>query len=565
MDTRVELHSRGILFQISSGAQRAVVGQRLRAFIPRECVIPYANQFIVPARFAAVIAAAFSRDELSWSNSAWELVCQQRQLRNRSLLAQLEVAEALASPHTFLEDYSLLTHLDEHQVEAVAAMAVPSLVGLALFDEQGLGKTVMALCAYDRLRQHALVKHLLVVAPKSVLYSWRGEIVNLFKTKYRTVVAGGTGVPRRKQLLSAWDILLCNYDVVTSDLQVLARSVQAKSPCMLVVDESYYVKNAEAKRSKAVARIRSLCDRAIILCGTPAPNSPSDLLYQLHIAYDGIADPVEPVPEDKREAAQYVANALSQTIYLRRLKSQVFPDMPGKEVVKLYVELRGRQRELYDEARTKLVLKVKSVDEQEFIRNLGSFLAQRSALMQICSHPGAIEPLYNETPAKLEALDRLILRLVEQERQKVVIWSFYRYSLDVIALRYRHHGLVRIDGSIPALAARSEAIRRFQEDEDTMIFLGNAAAAGAGITLSAAHHAIYESFSNQAAHYMQSVDRIHRRGQTHDVTYHVVLADGTVEKREYERIQEKEQASHKLLGDFYVEPISREMFLKDLE
>ena len=37
----------------------------------------------------------------------------------------------------------------------------------------------------------------------------------------------------------------------------------------------------------------------------------------------------------------------------------------------------------------------------------------------------------------------------------------------------------------------------------TMIFLGNPAAAGAGLTLHRARIAIYESFSNQAAHFIR--------------------------------------------------------------
>ena len=55
-------------------------------------------------------------------------------------------------------------------------------------------------------------------------------------------------------------------------------------------------------------------------------------------------------------------------------------------------------------------------------------------------------------------------------------------------------------------------MRKFQEDSRTMLFVANPAAAGAGLTLHKSHIAIYESMSNQAAHYLQSLDRIHRRG-----------------------------------------------------
>ncbi len=92
-------------------------------------------------------------------------------------------------------------------------------------------------------------------------------------------------------------------------------------------------------------------------------------------------------------------------------------------------------------------------------------------------------PGYGQTPAKIEALDGLLHDLVEVAGEKVVLWSFYRASLDRLAARYAHLGLVRVDGSVTDSAQRREAVRSFQEDPGTRVFLGNPAAAGAGLTL----------------------------------------------------------------------------------
>jgi SNF2 family DNA or RNA helicase len=247
------------------------------------------------------------------------------------------------------------------------------------------------------------------------------------------------------------------------------------------------------------------------------------------------------------------------------LKEDVFPNLPAKQFERVLVDLRPIQRKLYDEARDRLALSVRSIDDREFTRNLGSFLAKRAALLQICSNPSSIDPLYSENPAKLSALDVLLRELIEARNRKVVIWSFFRRSLQAIAERYGHYGLVRIDGSVSRIEDRLDAIDRFQNDESVRLFLGNAAAAGAGITLTASHHAIYESFSNQAAHYMQSVDRVHRRGQTKEVTSYILLARNTIETREFNAILKKERAGSQLLGDPYKELITRERFLADLD
>ena len=242
----------------------------------------------------------------------------------------------------------------------------------------------------------------------------------------------------------------------------------------------------------------------------------------------------------------------------------MLPELAAKETIKTYLDLSPVQRKLYDQTRTALVASVRSVDDREFRKSLTSFLARRVRLLQICSNPRAFDPLYDETPTKLYALDRLLRELVEEQKLKVVVWSYFRASLDEIAARYTRYGVVRIDGSVNSLDERIEAIERFQKDETIRVFIGNAAAAGAGITLTAAHHAIYESFSNQAAHYMQSVDRIRRRGQANQVVSHVLIARDTIEGTEYARLVDKERTGRQLLGDEYVDTMTRERFLTEL-
>ncbi|MDQ3821476.1 MAG: SWF/SNF helicase family protein, partial [Acidobacteriota bacterium] len=151
-----------------------------------------------------------------------------------------------------------------------------------------------------------------------------------------------------------------------------------------------------------------------------------------------------------------------------------------------------------------------------------------------------LDPHYDEEPAKFKALDWLLEELIGRDGKKVVIWSYFRASLDDIVARYERFGVVRIDGTVNRIEERLRAVEMFQREPRTRVFIGNAAAAGAGITLTAAHHAIYESFSNQAAHYMQSVDRIHRRGQFEQVVSHILIATDTIEEYEYNRLVLKE-------------------------
>ncbi len=98
-----------------------------------------------------------------------------------------------------------------------------------------------------------------------------------------------------------------------------------------------------------------------------------------------------------------------------------------------------------------------------------------------------------------------------------------------------------------------------------MLFVANPAAAGAGITLHRSRVAIFESMSNQAAHYLQSLDRIHRRGQNREVEYFILLCEGTIEVSEYERLVLKERAAKALMGDHMDEAWSRSSMLQEAE
>jgi SNF2 family DNA or RNA helicase len=566
MGIGIDIIAGGVVLEVTGATRRTDVRRRVNALVPRAKVLSYDGRFIVPESLAYLLIKGFSGRDVTWTRAAKELASRQSDQISQMSLARVEVAAAISNPRKSLGHYHLIDKLDDHQLQAVAAISASSVTGLALFDEQGLGKTIAALCAFDRLCELNKIDKLLVVAPKSVIPSWIEDAKRMFHERYIVTFAAGSMVMRRRCIREQFDILICGYETLIAELQLFIRTIAATDARVLfVIDESYFVKNADARRSKAVVALRPHCSRVVILCGTPAPNSPKDLLNQIDVVSTGILKRGQLFSSDNSDSKAVAGKALSDILYLRRLKSDVLPEIPAKKFEKIFVGLRPMQRVLYEKARDELVVEVRGLDDATFRKRLRGFLARRNALLQICSHPGSLDSLYKELPAKLSALDRILQDLIDQKGKKVVIWSFYRYSLEAIAARYRNYGVVRIDGSVAKISDRSDAISRFQNDESVRLFVGNAAAAGAGITLTAAHHAIYESFSNQAAHYMQSVDRIHRRGQTAVTTYYVLLASDTIEEGQFDRITKKEREGRDLLGDRYESPMTRERFLRELD
>lgn len=522
------------------------------------------GRFLLDSSLVLALAGQLPTSGHDWSRDAIVLLEAETSRIAQTELVRSKVKAALDDPGSFVGQYPYLSLLDSHQVQVLAVLSIENLEGLALFDEQGTGKTVSCICGFDLLRRRGAVEQLMVVCPKSMVISWAESIRVWFGDTYVVTVLSGTAQARSDQIGKAGDVLVLTYETACRDTALVkAWASRFGKRTMLVADESFFIKNPETHRARAVGDLRASCIRAVVACGTPAPNSPVDVVNQVNLVDRGYAfGNVRTTGVEDGDVIETVLR--DRAIYLRRLKVEVLPDLPAKNFRRLLVPMSTEQQLMYSKLRDELLIEVRGVDDVTFRRKLANFLARRVALLQICSHPGALDPSYMELPGKIAALDDLLQELIEVRQEKVVLWSFYTFSLDRVCDRYRKYGVARIDGSVTSPEARSRAVLAFQGDPSVRLFVGNPAAAGAGLTLTAGRHAIYESFSNQAAHYLQSIDRIHRRGQTREVTYHVLLCKGTVEVCEYDRLLRKEAMAAHVLGDTARFPISREEFLADL-
>lgn len=454
--------------------------------------------------------------------------------------------------------------LDNAQAIAVSAMVTDGLLGLCLFDEQGVGKTVTALATFDILRSRNKTDCLIIVCPLTMMGKWEEEIERFLPGKYRITQVEGSAEVKRKSILSLYDILICNFESL-APLLITLRGVLGTKQATLIVDESFNVKNKDASRSLAVNTLRGFCIKGFVMCGTPAPNSSIDVISQFDIADAGYTFAGFTSPKEESDRIRLINERIDQRgAYIRRLKEDVLPFLPEKNFNIVSVKMSGRQAALYEESRHKLEITLRSMDNAVFKKSLASYFQQRSVLLQICACPEAVDPSFSGTSAKLEALDKLVNQVLELDNQKLIIWSFYRASLQSIVDRYAKYSPVLLDGTTSA-KERSLAVNDFQGKPEVRICVANPAAAGAGITLHAASDAAYISFSNQAAHFLQSIDRIHRRGQaSENVNYHLFVCHNTIEESEVQRLRDKEVRQNKLLGDVTKWPNSLDEALSEL-
>jgi SNF2 family DNA or RNA helicase len=148
-------------------------------------------------------------------------------------------------------------------------------------------------------------------------------------------------------------------------------------------------------------------------------------------------------------------------------------------------------------------------------------------------------------------------RELTRKGHKVLIWSSFVRNVEYLASRLADLGAVYIHGQVDAGdedddETREGRIKLFHDDDNVMVLVANPAAAGEGISLhSVCHHALYLDRTFNAAHYLQSEDRIHRLGlkATQSTTIEIVECKNTIDETVRYRLSDKVHAMADALND----------------
>jgi SWI/SNF-related matrix-associated actin-dependent regulator 1 of chromatin subfamily A len=361
------------------------------------------------------------------------------------------------------------------------------------------------------------------------------------------------------------DLLIVNYEAVRLEYVTpeLEKIVTARTT-LVCLDESQRIKNPTAKTFKAINQIAPCCDRRVLLSGTPTPKDVSDLWAQMRILdggerfgrsfYKWLAQVAELGTEFSAYAVKRFHDAevkesvhRAHEIMLRRRKERVV-DLPPKTFSIREIELVGSQAERYDEIREGLILRMRSLSGEQFVREITNILEEYLRAVQVSSNPRLIDPEWKGEPAKFLELDEIVHELVHEQGQKLVVWTNYLGNVRELCERYTQFGTAAFSGEVSA-AEREITVRRFQDGSDLSILVAVPAAGGVGITLTAAQTAVYLDKTWNAEHWMQSVDRLHRIGQRGTVNI-ISLLGCKVDEIIHWNLRRKEQGQARVLGDY---------------
>ncbi|MGZ0710858.1 DEAD/DEAH box helicase (plasmid) [Coraliomargarita sp. W4R53] len=433
-------------------------------------------------------------------------------------------------------------------------------LGGILADDMGLGKTLQMLALITHMRSSGETKPVLVVAPTSVMSTWKSEAAR-FAPGLRVALVGATR-SKRPQTVAA---LAADADVIVTSYTLLRLNESefaAVEWSALVLDEAQFVKNAKTKAHRAARELST--DVTFAITGTPLENSLTELWSILALTAPGLfpsarrfreeyVGPIEQgkVPENV-EGGEYRAARLKRLrrrirpLVLRRSKDIVAADLPPKQEQEVRIELSPAHRALYDTVlqreRQKVLGLLDDLDRNRFI-----VFRSLTLLRMLSLAPALVDPEHAHiAPSKITALFEQLDEILAEGHRTLIFSQFTSFLALVTAeLDKRGVAYAYLDGSTKD---RDAAVRSFREG-DAPVFLISLKAGGFGLTLTEADYVfLLDPWWNPAAE-AQAVDRAHRIGQTRTVMVYRLIANGTIEEKVMALQQRKARLFRSVMDD----------------
>ena len=395
----------------------------------------------------------------------------------------------------------------------------------------GAGKTAITLTAIREALAPGRASRFLVLAPLRVATSvWPSE-AQKWAPGVRVALACGTPAQRLRALHDASaDVVVINYD----NLQWLAE--QRLDFDAVVFDELTRLKNASGQRFKALHRVIAQVPIRWGLTGSFTSNGLEDVFGQCKIVdqqllgrskgafmqmyFNGV----------KRENhTEWTARPGALEAVMRRIQPATYLLSPGEysdtlpplHTVPIEVDMEMRE---YDLMRRNFVVEFPTTAARA-----ASAAVVATKLQQLAS--GFLYDDRRETiRLSTHKLDALADLLAENQQAPTIVVYQYKAELEALKDRFPHAlGIEAMDdwnaGRVPLMLLHPKS-------------------AGHGLNLQhGGCHVVFLSLPWSLELYEQTIGRLHRSGQRHDVWCYILITRKTIDQRIFDALQQKRSIS----------------------
>jgi len=422
-------------------------------------------------------------------------------------------------------------------------------------DDMGLGKTLESIAAAEEQGLHRI----LIITLNSVKFSWESELLK-WGSKPITVV-NGDKKKRDKQIADYQE----GYMVINYEGARIHPELAGMQWDVVICDEAHKLKNKDTLHTIAIKQIKSTY--AWALTGTPMENAPQELWSILNwlfpksfSSYWKFVEQYCVINEFTNEQGKDIKvpvgaispkeiHELLQPCMIRRLKTEVLPDLPEKQYTTIPVEMTAADRMVYKDVLKDMIAVLDNGD----VVVTPTVLTQFTRLKQVCITQHLLGTKRDGvTSAKLQALEDLIESSIKDH--KIVVFTTFSEALKIARDNLNNRGwqVAEIHGEVTP-EGRQLAVKRFQNDPDCRILIATIQAGGTG--LDGLQHVsdmcIFLDKHPNPMKNLQAEDRLMRIGQKNALgVYSIVTKDSIEEYIEYRLLRKETSFNHIIDGKF---------------
>lgn len=426
-----------------------------------------------------------------------------------------------------------------YQVQAVDAILKHEYA--AIFHEQGLGKTKIAIDLCLAWLKDDVLDSVIFVTKKSLIRNWQEELEIHSFLRPRLITQD------KAQNYYAFNsparVYLTHYEVLKAEAQRLHLFLKTRRVAAFL-DESQKIKNPDSEITKAAFTLSQGFKRRIIMTGTPVANRPYDLWAQIYFLDNGKAlgsehsklrrsiDLTNDLHADETKRSNFEQTlsevfAKISNFSVRETKLSSGIELPDKHISNILVDMESRQEELYKNFRDDLAAIIVK-DGKPALDNSENLLKRLLRLVQVASNPALVDESYRRCPGKFPVLQELLYEAIDSG-SKAIVWTSFIENVDWLTRELASFGPVKVHGKM-TIASRNESIQAFKTDAACKILVATPASAKEGLTLTVANYAIFYDRSFSLDDYLQAQDRIHRISQKQPCFIYSLIARNTIDE-----------------------------------
>lgn len=387
---------------------------------------------------------------------------------------------------------------------------------------------------------------------------WQEEFEKFADFPYSLTILKGTAKKKSEQLKKlpeeGLQIVVVNYESAWR----LEKELIAYGADLVIADEAHKLKENRSKQSQGMQHIGDKARYKLLLTGTVITNREIDVFSQYRFLNPAVfGTSFYAFRNQYFDMGGYgnhtpIFRKWMTDDFLRRLHSIAYRvtkaeclDLPAVTEEVRSVELEAAAAKIYDSIESDSYAKM---NESEV--TTANILTRLLRLSQITGgHLTDDDGIVNTvSSAKIDALSDIIDSAMAEDKKLVIMARFVPEMDDIQEfLEKKKIGYAVVRGGVKD---RDKEIHRFQYDDKCRVFVGQIAAAGLGITLTAASTMVFYSLDYNMSNFEQAKARIHRAGQKENCHYIYLVCKNTVDRKVLYALRKKIDLAKMLVDDY---------------